>query len=58
LEQRRINNQQARAVGQLRQEVSRDAVLGRSGSQTVLPTGHISTYMEYSHFYRMGRQRR
>lgn len=50
-EERRAAQQQQVAINQLRQQQAQQASQLRSGSPVLQPTGHVSVFMQYSHFY-------
>jgi len=49
--------QQRRQMGQLQNQVKQiqQGTQARQFDETIRPTGHASTYMNYSHYYPMGR---
>lgn len=49
--------QQRRQLQQVQSQVANmNSPRSRQLDESIRPTGHASTYMNYSHYYRMGRQ--
>lgn len=60
LEQQRINRQQRRQIQRLDQEVqqvNRQLMFQQDPTNAVRPTGHVTVFMNHSHYYSFGRRR-